>query len=428
MNRRTIHGLKSALGFLRLKSVPILSIILLTALAACGNAPSGTRSGNVNVPLSVAPADEILTFNGNGSGNCTPGFSLKANYQVNGGFPPYQIFSSVPQLTGFLTRTLVNSGDILTITTTCPLTITGFSDLLVIDEMGSQVISKFTVTFVPGTPPLITTTSPLAVGAVGQPYNVVLASTGGAPPFVWSLQSGVIPPGLTLNPTTGILSGVPTTAGTFSFVIALVDANGLTTFKSFTVVVTALAITTPSPLPDGSVIQSYSLILAAGAGGQPCNKNCTWSVTTGTLPPGLTLSTDGIISGTPTASGIFNFIVTATDSTIPVSNTATNTAMKSLSLTIIDTLTGLKIITTALPDATRGIAYSAALAVTGGVPPYIWELTSGALPTGLTFNATTVTISGTPAATATLGAYPVIFKVTDSAGTPSFGTVTLTLN
>jgi len=373
------------------------------------------------VPLSVSPIDETLTVTGNGSGNCTPGLTATANYQVNGGFPPYQIFSSVPQLTGFLTRTLVNSGDILSITTTCPLTITGFSDLLVVDEMGSQVISKFTVTFVPGTPLAITNTSPLAAGVVNQPYNVVMAATGGAPPFVWSLQSGVIPPGLTLNPTTGILSGTPTTAGTFSFVIALVDANGLTTFGSFTIAVTgALTITTVSPLPVGAVNQFYSEILAASGGFPPY----TWALTTGALPLGITLDpATGIISGTTTASGTFNFVVTATDSAVPVANTT----VASLTLTIADTLTGLKITTTTLPGATNGIAYSAALAATGGVPPYAWLITGGTLPAGLTLtDAVNGIIAGTPGAT--VGIYNFTVSVTDTVNTKAFGQITLTLN
>jgi len=429
MNKRTIRGFKSASALWRMKSMLILSMLLLTALAACGNAPSGTRSG-INVPLSVAPTTGTLTVTGNGSGNCTPGFSLTANYQVNGGFPPYQIFSSVPQLTGFTTRTLVNSGDILAITATCPLTITGFSDLLIIDDKGTQVTAKFTVTFAPGTPLAITNTSPLAAGVVNQPYNVVMAATGGTAPLVWSLQSGVIPPGLTLDPVTGILSGIPTTAGTFSFVVALVDANGLTTFGSFTITVTGALTITTATLPNGAVNQFYNVILAAsiganatGAGGQPCN-NCTWALTTGALPPGMTLDpATGIISGTTTAAGTFNFIVTATDPGLPVAN---NTAMKSLSLTIVDTLTGLKIATTALPAATNGIAYSAALAATGGVPPLTWAITGGALPVGLTL-ADTVNgiISGTPNDTG--GTYNLTVSVTDSAGTVAFGQVSLSL-
>ncbi len=432
MNRRTIRGARSIGALWRMKSMLIPSMLLLTGLAACGNAPSGTRSG-INVPLSAAPADETLTFNGNGSGNCTPGFSLTANYQVNGGFPPYQIFSSVQELTGFTTRTLVNSGDILSITTACPLTITGFSDLLVQDEKGTQVKAKFTVTLAPGTPLAITNTSPLAAGVVNQPYNVVMTATGGAAPLVWSLQSGVIPPGLTLNPTTGILSGTPTTAGQFSFVIALVDANGLTTFGSFTITVTgALAITTTSSLPPGAVNQIYSEILAADVGGQPCI-NCTWALTTGALPPGITLSTDGIISGTTTASGTFNFVVTATDPDLPVAN---NTAMKSLSLTIAAptpaTGTALKITTTTLPVATRNIVYSATLVAFGGVPNsgpppfYTWALTGGALPAGLNLDPNTGVISGTP--TGAVGGYNFVVSVTDSVPTTVFGPFSLTLN
>jgi len=413
-----VHGsLSTVLKTLKKKSLFVLPLLLALVLSACGNAPSGTRSG-ANVPLSASPTDMTLSFNGNGTGNCTAGNTLTANLQVNGGFPPYQIFSSVPQLTGFATTTLINSGDILTMPVICPLQITGFSDLSIIDDKGTQVTSKLTVTLVPGIPLAITNTSLLAAAVVNQAYNVVMAATGGTAPLTWSVQSGNLPPGLTLNPTTGILSGVPTTAGQFSFVIAVADAVGLTTFCSFAISITgSLTITTASPLPAGSVNQFYNLILAA-SGGFP---TYTWALTTGALPPGMTFDpATGVISGTPLASGVFNFIATATDSAVPVANTAT----KSLSLTV-DTATGLKITTTALPSATNGIPYSAALAATGGVPPYTWTLSGGALPLPLTLPATGI-ISGTPNDTA--GLYNLVISVADSAGSTAFGQATLSLN
>jgi len=108
----------------------------------------------------------------------------------------------------------------------------------------------------------------------------------------------------------------------------------------------------------------------------------SWAVTPGSLPAGLSLSTAGVITGTPTAYGTFDFTVTVTDAESPAM-----TASKPLSITIKPA--PLAITTTSLPAATGGAAYSATLAATGGVTPYAWSVTAGSLPPGLTLNAST---------------------------------------
>ena len=181
------------------------------------------------------------------------------------------------------------------------------------------------------------------------------------------------------------------------------DSNGLTAGPqslSITIVSGALSITTAT-LPSGPAGVAYSQTLAA-SGGTPPYSN--WTVSIGSLPPGLILnSTSGVISGTPTTGGTYAFSVTVKDS-------AGNTSpAKALSILIVTPLT---ITTSLLPSAPLGIAYSQTLIASGGTPPYSnWTVTSGSLPPGLTLNAATGVISGTP--TTTTGS-PFTFTVTVS--------------
>jgi len=143
----------------------------------------------------------------------------------------------------------------------------------------------------------------------------------------------------------------------------------------------------PAALPVAVINVPYSATLTAVGGLQPF----TWAMASGTLPPGLTLSTsgaNGIISGTPTVLGTTTFKVQVTDSQTPTA--AVDIASKSL--TVNPTLS---VTTTSLTSGSVGVAYNAALAASGGVPPYSWSVTSGALPAGLTIS-TSGLISGTP--------------------------------
>jgi putative Ig domain-containing protein len=145
-----------------------------------------------------------------------------------------------------------------------------------------------------------------------------------------------------------------------------------------------IEITTQSPLPSGRVNTLYSDSLNATGGVPPY----VWNVVSGTVPPGLSLSATGMLSGTPSTAGSFNFSAAVTDAAHPagMSNVA-------LSITIADPL---QITTTSLPNGSPGVFYTVALGATGGFMPYSWAITQGTLPTGLTLNAASGLISGTP--------------------------------
>jgi uncharacterized repeat protein (TIGR03803 family) len=157
------------------------------------------------------------------------------------------------------------------------------------------------------TPPVITTTSLPAWTAQASGYNQTITATGGTGTATFS-TSGTLPTGLTLF-SGGVLSGTPTAAGGFSFTVTATDALGLTSSKSFTVTFNP-AITLTSTAPSWSINQPGTSQTFQANGGTGA---LTFSQTGGTLPPGLTLSSGGVLSGTPTAVGSYTFTVAATD-------------------------------------------------------------------------------------------------------------------
>ncbi|NVN93216.1 MAG: putative Ig domain-containing protein [Desulfuromonadales bacterium] len=265
--------------------------------------------------------------------------------------------------------------------------------------------------------PLSISTATLSGTTVGTAYNQTLAAAGGTTPYTWTRSAGTLPTGLTLG-TSGIISGTPTTAGTYSFTVMVTDsaATKASVTKAFSITVTAassaLSITTSS-LPNATTGNTYSQTLGASGGKTPY----TWSRSSGTLPTGLTLSTSGVIAGTPSATGTFSFTVRVTDSSSP-----TVSVTKSLSMTV-SAPAALSISTSSLANATVGTAYSQTLAANGGRTPYTWSRSSGTLPTGLTLNSAGV-ISGTPTAT---GTFSFTARVRDSASTQASATKALTI-
>jgi hypothetical protein len=233
----------------------------------------------------------------------------------------------------------------------------------------------------------VTTPSNLPAGLVGTPYSEALAVTGDVPPYYWEVQAGALPAGLAMS-TAGLIAGTPTAVGTSTFAVIVFggdDCAGTATFTLATsaVHIPSLAVTTPSTLPSGAIGAAYSQTLTATGGVPPY----TWSVTAGALPAGLTVSSAGAIAGTPTGSGASTFSVKVTDA-------GGNTASQSFTLFIAPPPVAITTPST-LPSGVAGTAYLQTLSATGGIPPYTWVVTSGALPAGLTLSSAGV-IAGTP--------------------------------
>jgi hypothetical protein len=254
-------------------------------------------------------------------------------------------------------------------------------------------------------PLAITTNSPLPDGTVGIPYSDVLTATGGVAPYTWSIASGSLPTGITLTGATGIIGGTPKAPGTFTFVLKVKDSRGTMTTQSclITVGTASLIISTPSPLPGGTVGASFNTTLSASGGVKPYS----WVLASGSLPFGLSLiASTGVIKGTPTSWGTFNFAVQVADS-------QNITTVKSFTLNIAP---APLVITTASPLSAGkvGTSYSKTLAASGGAKPYTWSVVAGSLPPGLVLTASSGSISGKPTTT---GSFSFSMQVQDALGT-----------
>ena len=161
--------------------------------------------------------------------------------------------------------------------------------------------------------PAIITVSPLTSATVGTRFSKSFNVNGGIAPYTWSIASGILPPGLSLIPTTGYLAGIPTAWGIYSFTVMVTDGEGIpataTKLFNLTVAVDPPAIITVSPLSSTRGI-AYSKQFSVNGGVAPY----TWLVASGTLPPGLTLSTQGRLTGTPITAGTYVVIIQAMDS------------------------------------------------------------------------------------------------------------------
>ncbi|MEV8638151.1 putative Ig domain-containing protein, partial [Streptosporangium sp. NPDC051023] len=164
---------------------------------------------------------------------------------------------------------------------------------------GTGAASDPSAVVVPNALPSLNFPAP-AAGEVGAAYSTTLAVTGGTSPYTWSVSAGSLPPGLTLNASTGVLSGTPTASGTYSFTVKVTDAVGQSATQAVTLTIATQPSFSFSSAPAGEVGVAYSVPLTVTGGTTPY----TWSVSAGSLPPGLTLNAStGVLSGTPTASG-----------------------------------------------------------------------------------------------------------------------------
>jgi hypothetical protein len=342
-----------------------------------------------NFTFVVKPGVITITTDRVGNGRVDEPFS--ASFAAIGGVPPYQfgiLGGSLPpglslSTAGALTGTPTVAGTF------------GFT-ISATDTTNARGEKAFTMVVQPAR--LQITTASLGNGAVGAAYAAAVGATGGTPPY--SFGASGLPDGVSIDSTTGGISGTPTRPGSFTVNVTVTDRDNQTASKTFTVEITSSIIITTNTIGNMTIGTPVNVGFGA-SGGQP---PYSWSIAGGSLPGGLSMGADGVISGTPNVAGTFSFSVQVTDQN-------RTTATKGFTVTVTSRI---DITTTTFGVGTVRVPYSANLSATGGTEPHSWGVVGGSLPAGLSLSATGA-ISGTPTES---GTFSFTARVTDAA-TPS---------
>jgi len=294
--------------------------------------------------------------------------------------------------------------------------IAGFAALLVgVVAMPGSAASFDDTNPCPASGPLLV----CPAGQVGQPYSLQLRALAGCDIYRWEITNGGLPSGLTIS-SSGLVSGTPTASGSTEPWVTVHDLTAPEGGNSWCggdnhserqfvfTVNTGLSIQTQS-VPGGTVGQAYSQTLTALAitstnpvQGSPAS--ATWTVQSGNLPAGVTLSTGGVLSGTPTTEGSYTFVVRA-EGGVGVSDTETEMLVVRQPIVVSSPFRGAQ-------KSEVGVSFSATQTATGGNGTFTWAFASGSAPAGLEL-APDGTISGTPAAP---GRFAFVMHVTDGEG------------
>lgn len=301
------------------------------------------------------------------------------------------------------------------ITATTPAHVSGSVDIVVTTPSGSATL---TGAFAYVAPPSIALTpgsgsGALAAATVNIAYSQAIAASGGTAPYSYAVTSGSLPAGLTLNAGTGTISGTPTAGGTVNFTITATDANSATAQASYSIAVGGVP-----------TVGAVSATLNANSSANPITLNLSGgaatSVAVAAAPShGIASAAGTTISYTPTPgySGADSFTYTAT-------NASGTSAPATVTVTVWAPTLALSPATGALAGGAIGVAYIQTITASGGTAPYGYEITSGALGAGLSFNTSTGTISGTPMAN---GIANLTITATDAYGATGSSAYSLTI-
>jgi len=377
------------------------------------NATANAVTGNYNVTASAPGLSASFSLSNScpivplgGLPQATAGVAYNAAMTASPAGGNYQ-FSSADKPAWL---TLTGSGTL----SGTPPAIGVYSFNVSVTGFGGACQQSLPVSLTVGCPTISLTPASLPNGSLNTAYPATLAATPAGGNYSFAVTGGSLPPGLTLNPN-GTFGGAPTQSGTFNFRVTATGFAGpggsCAAFQDYTLNVTCPTITlNPASLPGGTLGAAYNQpVTASPAGGY------NYSVTSGALPPGLTLNAaTGQLTGSPTTAGSFNFRIAASSGSC--------SGVRDYSVTVA--CAGLTITTTSLPAGAAGATYSQTLAVnpTGS---YSFALAQGSMPSGLTLNPATGVISGTPTVT---GSFSFSVRATATNGCAATQSLTLQIN
>lgn len=368
------------------------AVVLITWPAR--TCPAGTCSYVTSTLLSRAseptfdfhrPSPLVTTKSATFYRNTATAFSLKAS----GGQLP-NTWTATPLPVGLtVTPAGVLSGTPTTLGTTV-------STVRVADTLGRSDTETVTLNVVA---PLVLTVPANPVGHVGDAVSQAAVATGGVAPYTYS--SSALPPGLSLNTSTGAITGTLTTAGSFGPITVTVADSNTTVGVAAPMSVSYTQVVWPAVALAAIPAQSVNLgspvsVTAAGSGG---DGSLTYSATG--LPLGVAINAStGVISGPPVVPGRYLPTVTVTDG-------SGGTASARFAL-VVNSSTVLNFTSPPLsaPDqsSTVGTLVSVTLSNNGGLLGLLPTLAVTGLPPGLTLNVLTGVVSGRPT---TAGTYTV---------------------
>jgi len=366
---------------------------------------SQSASSSKAFTLVVSPPAISIT-----TASTLPGYTIGSGpyngiINVTGGTAPYSFSISAGALPSGIS--LFSNGQLFGGGTTVP----GTYNFTVTVTDGAATTTSKAFSLVVSSPAIsITNTSPLPGYTVGSGvYNGMLTASGGTAPYTFAITGGALPAGISLFSNGQLFGGGATVAGTYNFTVMVTDALGSTASKPLTLVVSPapLAIATTSPMPGYTIGTGiYSDIIKATNGAAPY----TFSLTAGAMPDGISLFSNGQIYGVGTVPGTFNFTVTVTDS-------AAATASQAFTLVVSPAAASTLALTTSSPLPSYSIGsgvYNGIISATGGIAPYTFSITAGALPDGISLFSNGQLFGG---GATVAGTYNFTVSVTDGAAT-----------
>lgn len=379
---------------MRISHVARLGALLLTGLTlgSCGSDggdPNPTPPPVLTASDAALPGGTVGTAYLAGLSASIDGHDVAATWTLTAGAPPAGVSLQNATMTGV------------------PTTAGSYTFTLRADAQGASDTQAYTVVIAASPTPgsTLTITAPvsnqaLPAATVGTAYSFMFTATGGHNSYRWSITQGTLPAGLTLDPLTGRLSGMPTAAGSVNPLVVRVTDYSLEDGNTTADVITRLTVSggssgtvqanVPTPLPDAVIGQAYLVVLQASGGTAPY----TWAVQSGALPDGLFLGADGRITGTVVGTrASAPLTIRVTDAT-NTSGTAT-TQIGAFPLLRMAYSGDFPYIANAhLNGPFEGFTFR----VEGGTGLNIFRLVEGTLPNGIVLNATTGTLEGTPTA------------------------------